>query len=70
MLSDCLAEVVAERKAGAGHKKHYIPFEVEEFNRLRVAFKRPALTPNDVKLVLLAMANGKLDLVSIKPKAA
>jgi len=70
MLHDCLAEVVAERAVGKGEKKHYIPFTRAEFNQLRVAFERPALRPNDIKLVLLAIADGKLGLVITKPKAS
>jgi hypothetical protein len=55
--------VVGEKEEKSGEKKHYIPFSIEEFNKLRVAFNRPRLMPNDVKLVLLAIADGKFDIV-------
>lgn len=65
MLHDVMTEVVGERAEKKGDKKHYIPFDKAEFERLRVAFKRPALMPNDIKLVLLAIADGKLDIVKV-----
>jgi hypothetical protein len=63
MLHDVMSEVVAEKSGPKADKKHYIPFTLEEFQRLRVAFNRPSLMPNDVKLVLLAIADGKFDIV-------
>ena len=62
-LHDVIDSVVAERAEAKGEKKHYIPFSTAEFNQLRVAFNRPSLMPNDIKLILLAIAGGKLDLV-------
>lgn len=68
-LHDVLATVVSERAATRGEKKHYIPFDVEEFEAMRKAFGRPNLMPNDLKLVLLALAAGQLELTVVKPKA-
>ena len=64
-LSIIMSEIAGEKKTSGEHKKHYIPFSVEEFNRLRVYFETPQLTPNDVKLVLLACADGKLKIVKV-----
>lgn len=62
-LSSAMDAIAGETKVRGEHKKHYIPFSTEEFDKLRVAFKRTTLTPNDVKLVLMALAAGKLDIV-------
>lgn len=56
-----MSEVHVER-AAKGEKKHYIPFDTVEFNRLRVAFKRPDLMPNDLKIILLAIADEKFTI--------
>lgn len=66
MLHDVMATVVEEKSGPKGDKKHYIPFTKDEFEKLRVAFKKPGLMPNDIKLVLLAIADGRLDLVVVK----
>ena len=62
-LHEIMGLVVEERSKPKGDKKHYIPFDVAEFEKLRVAFKKPDLMPNDVKLVLLAIADGSLDII-------
>lgn len=62
-LHDIMGLVIEERSKPKGDKKHYIPFTVEEFERLREAFKKPDLMPNDVKLVLLAICDGALDVI-------
>ena len=67
MLHDVMAEVVGEKKASTADKKHYIPFSKAEFQRLRVAFNRPDMMPNDIKLVLLGIADGQFDIVKVKP---
>jgi len=59
-LHDAMASVVSERAESKGDKKHYIPFSTAEFETLRAAFKRPGLMPNDIKLILLAMAEASL----------
>jgi len=61
-LHDVMASVVAEKAETKGEKKHYIPFTSVEFNEVRHAFGRPNMTPNDLKLVIQAIANGKLEL--------
>lgn len=68
-LHDVMSAVVSERAERKGEKKHYIPFTGEEFNAVRTAFKRPAMTPNDLKLVIQAIVAGKLELTIVKPSA-
>ena len=65
-LHDVMASVVEEKSGPKGEKKHYIPFDKAEFEKLRVAFKRPDLMPNDLKLILRAIADGTLDLVVVR----
>jgi hypothetical protein len=65
-LTDVMALVVEEKSGPKGEKKHYIPFDKAEFERMRVAFKKPDLMPNDLKLILLAIADGKFDIIAVK----
>lgn len=65
-LHDAMMEVSIEKIARKGDKKYYISFTASEFDKLRVAFGRISLTPNDVKKVLLALADGTLDIVIAK----
>lgn len=67
-LHDVMLSVV-EPKGEPGEKKHYIPFNKEEFAKLRKAFGRPEATPNDFKKILLGIADGVFELSVAKPKA-
>lgn len=66
-LHDIMGMVVEEKAESKAEKKHYIPFSKDEFEKLRVAFKKPGLMPNDVKVLLLAICDEKLDIV-LHPK--
>jgi hypothetical protein len=65
-LESVLAEVHIEH-ATKGEKKHYIPFDKDEFEKLRVTFKKPNLMPNDIKLILLAICDDKFT-ITLHPK--
>lgn len=62
MLSDVMAEVVGERAASKGDKKHYIPFTHAEFEALRSAFGKASWMPDDFKRLLVAIGDGRLAL--------
>ena len=60
-MDSILGEVHVER-AAKGEKKHYIPFDKAEFERLRNVFKKPDLMPNDIKMILLAICDEKFTI--------
>ena len=68
MLHDVMAEVVGERKASKGDKKHYIPFTHAEFNALRTAFGKDSWMPDDFKRLLIAIGDKRVVLTSAKLK--
>lgn len=69
MLKDVMGAIVAERTESKGDSKHYIPFTKPEWEKVRAAFGRPDMKPNDLKLVILAIIEGKVKLESVKPAA-
>jgi hypothetical protein len=64
-----LAEIVKDKTAGKGVKKNYIPFTRAEFNKLRSQFNKPEWMPADFKLLLQAIGEKRLGLVSLKSKS-
>ena len=61
-----LDTVVSERAASKGEKKHYIPFTHEEFDLLRKQYGKPTWMPADFKLVLQAIGEKRLSLMTKK----
>jgi len=61
-LIDVMTEVVGERAASKGDKKHYIPFTHEEFSALRTAFGKDSWMPDDFKRLLVAIGDGRFKL--------
>ena len=69
MISDdVLLAIRAERKPKgvSGPEKNYIPFKREEFDQLLEQFGHPEYMPNDFKLLLQAVGEGRIVMITRK----
>lgn len=69
-LSDAITLSAGESKPRRKGDKHYVPFNREEWERVRKAFNRPDMMPEQLKKVILAMCNGTFNLEAVKPAVA